>query len=68
MRLIPVHRPKPHEDAFEIVLDAVLAFDGLLFCAGSDNIAACLESQNDQPESEVPVSPVDWWVMLITTI
>lgn len=68
VRLIPVHRPRPpHADAFAMVLDTVLAFDGLLFTGGrNDYLAARVDVQDQQSDGVTSLSLVDWWVMLMT--
>lgn len=66
VRPIPVQRPQPPQaDAFAMVLDAVLAFDGLLLTGSSDDMAARLDGQEQRSEGVGSAPLVDWWVMLM---
>jgi hypothetical protein len=67
-RLIPVRLPSPDEHAFELLLDAVLQYDGLLFCGSVNQLDPRLGAQVDHHHIASPFSLLEWWRMLMTLI
>jgi putative glutamine amidotransferase len=68
VRLIPLRFPHPEEDAIELVLQAVLPFDGLLFPGSNSDVDPRLYHQLPHPQT-APAEPLlDWWVMLMALV
>ncbi|HEX6482837.1 MAG TPA: gamma-glutamyl-gamma-aminobutyrate hydrolase family protein [Ktedonobacteraceae bacterium] len=67
-RLIPVRPPFPDEHAFELLLDAILQCDGLLFSGSASQLEPRLDSQADHLQIASPFSLLEWWRMLMTLI
>jgi gamma-glutamyl-gamma-aminobutyrate hydrolase PuuD len=67
-RLIPVRLPSPDEHAFELLLEAVLQCDGLLFSGGTSQLDPRLDGQPDHYHIASPLSLLEWWRMLMTLI
>src|SRR5258706_4251373 len=67
-RLIPVRLPSPDEHAFELLLEAVLQCDGLLFSGSASQLEPRLDGQPDHLQIASPFSLLEWWRMLMTLI
>jgi hypothetical protein len=67
-RLIPVRLPSPDEHAFELLLDAVLQCDGLLFSGSASQLDPRLDGRHDHLQTTRPFSLLEWWRMLMTLI
>lgn len=67
-RLIPVHLPSPDEQACELLLDAVLQCDGLLFSGSASQLDPRLDRQHGHLQTTGPFYLLEWWRMLMTLI
>src|SRR5258706_11943302 len=67
-RLIPVRLPSPDEYAFELLLDAVLQCDGLLFSGSANQLDPRLDGRHDHGQTARPLYLLEWWRMLMTLI
>jgi gamma-glutamyl-gamma-aminobutyrate hydrolase PuuD len=67
-RLIPVRVPHADEHAFELLLDAVLQCDGLLFSGSACQFDPRLDGQPDHLQTTRLFSLLEWWRMLMTLI
>src|SRR6266567_520212 len=67
-RLIPVRLPSPDEHAFELLLDAVLQCDGLLFSGSASQLDPRRDGQPDHLQIASPFYLLEWWMMLMTLI
>jgi gamma-glutamyl-gamma-aminobutyrate hydrolase PuuD len=67
-RLIPVRWPSPDEHAFELVLEAVLQCDGLLFSGSGSQLDPRLDGRHDHGQTASPFYLLEWWRMLMTLI
>jgi putative glutamine amidotransferase len=68
VRLIPLRSPQPEEDAIEVVLQAVLPFDGLLLPGSNSDVDPRLYHQLPSPQT-APAEPLlDWWLMLMALV
>jgi gamma-glutamyl-gamma-aminobutyrate hydrolase PuuD len=68
VRLIPVRPPHADEEVCDLLLDAVLQCDGLLFCGSACQLDPHLDGQHDHLQTSRPVSMLEWWRMLMTLI
>ncbi len=68
VRLIPLRFPHPKEDAIEVLLQAVLPFDGLLFPGSDSDVDPRLYNQLPSPQSALAEPLLDWWVMLMALV
>ena len=68
VRLIPIRLPQQAEDPFELVLDAVLAFDGLLLCTSTSDVDPHWDGHDRHAQLSRPDSMVDWWTMLMALV
>src|SRR5437588_10493021 len=67
-RLIPARLPSPDEYAFELLLDAVLQCDGLLFSGSASQLEPRLDGRYDHLQTASPFYLLEWWRMLMTLI
>jgi len=68
VRLLPLRLPHAEEDAIEMVLQAVLPFDGLLFAGSDSDVDPRLYGQMPHPQTARPEPLIDWWAMLMTLV
>ena len=68
VRFIPTRLPSRDEDAIEMVLQAVLPFDGLLFAGSQSDVDPRLYGQLPHPRTVAPDPLLDWWTMLMALV
>lgn len=68
VRLIPLRFPHQAEDPFELVLDAVLAFDGLLFSTSTSDVDPHWYGNDRHAQLSRPDPLVDWWTLLMALV
>src|SRR5258706_6796503 len=67
-RLIPVRWPHADEQAFELLSEAVLQCDGLLFSGRASQLEPRLDGRHDHGQTPRPLYLLEWWRMLMTLI
>jgi gamma-glutamyl-gamma-aminobutyrate hydrolase PuuD len=68
VRLLPLRLPARDEDAVEMVLNAVLPFDGLLFAGSASDVDPRLYGQRRRPCTSPADALLDFWIMLIALV
>src|SRR5947209_17407142 len=68
VRFIPTRLPSRDEDAIEMVLQAVLPFDGLLFAGSQSDVDPRLYGHLPHPRTVAPDPLLDWWTMLMALV
>jgi putative glutamine amidotransferase len=68
VRLLPLRLPHAEEDAIEMVLQAVLPFDGLLLAGSDSDVDPRLYGQVPHPQTARPEPLIDWWAMLMALV